>query len=81
MVNQVVIFNLTTLLNVTEFLSTAFWITATYSFLFSAANSKNIHYNFKASQLGNILNARKSNGLYFSCTYVEGMCVTCGLHI
>ena len=41
MVNQVVILNVTTLLNVTKLLPTAIWITATYSLLFSAVNSKN----------------------------------------
>ena len=35
------VFDVTTLLNVTAFLPTAVWITATYSLLFSAANSKN----------------------------------------
>ena len=38
------VFGVTTLLNVTAFLPTAFWITATYSLLFPAANSENVHY-------------------------------------
>ena len=41
MVNLAVIFDVKTLLNVTEFLPTAIWISATYSLLFSTANSKN----------------------------------------
>ena len=35
------VLGVTTLLNVTDFLPTAPWITATYSLLFSAVNSKN----------------------------------------
>ena len=38
------VFGVTTLLNVTDFLPTAFWITATYSLLFSPANSENVDY-------------------------------------
>ena len=40
-VHLAMIFDVKTLLNVTDFLPTAFWITATYSLLFTAANSKN----------------------------------------
>lgn len=40
MVNQVVTFDVKTLLNVTEFKPTAFWITVTLRILFLAANRK-----------------------------------------
>ena len=53
-VSLTVIFDVTALLNVTDLLSTDFWITATDSLIFSATNRKNLRCHFMSSQLGRI---------------------------
>ncbi len=49
-VSLTVIFDVTALLNVTDLLSTDFWITATDSLMFSATNRKNLRCHFMSSQ-------------------------------